>query len=128
MRADGFDVFISYSRADSREATDIENLLRAASLNTFYDKRELAPGLPWVRALEEAIGKSNVAIILIGARGFGNTQQYERELAFVKQTRDPKFRIIPVLLPGSHDTPAGFLQLLTWIDFSTVGKIADAPN
>lgn len=128
MRADGFDVFISYSRADWREAADIEKLLSAASLKTFFDRRELAPGLPWVRALEDAIGKSSVVIILIGARGFGNTQQYEREFAFYKQTRDPTFRIIPVLLPGTTDTPAGFLQLLTWIDFSAAGKIADAPD
>jgi tetratricopeptide (TPR) repeat protein/energy-coupling factor transporter ATP-binding protein EcfA2 len=128
MRADDFDVFISYSRADWREAADIEDLLRAASLKTFFDRRELAPGLPWVRALEETMGKSRVATILIGPRGFGNTQQYERELAFFKQTRDPQFRVIPVLLPGSHDTPTGFLQLLTWIDFSAVRKIADAPN
>ena len=128
MRAESFDVFISYSRADWREAADIEDLLRAASLKTFFDRRELAPGLPWVRALEETMGKSRVAIILIGPRGFGNTQQYERELAFFKQTRDPQFRVIPVLLPGSHDTPTGFLQLLTWIDFSAAKKIADAPN
>ncbi len=128
MHADSFDVFISYSRADWREAADIEDLLRAASLKTFFDRRELAPGLPWVRALEETMGKSRVAIILIGPRGFGNTQQYERELAFFKQTRDPQFRVIPVLLPGSHDTPTGFLQLLTWIDFSAAKKIAEAPN
>ena len=36
MRADGFDVFISYSRADWREAADIEKLLSAASLKTFF--------------------------------------------------------------------------------------------
>jgi tetratricopeptide (TPR) repeat protein len=128
MHADKFDVFVSYSTSDWRQATDIESLLRDASLRTFFDRRELAPGLPWVRALEQAIGKSDAAVVLIGPRGFGNTQQYERELAFYRQTRDPDFRIVPVLLPGTHDPPAGFLQLLTWIDFSTVSKIPEAPD
>jgi tetratricopeptide (TPR) repeat protein/energy-coupling factor transporter ATP-binding protein EcfA2 len=128
MRADAFDVFLSYSRWDWRPATDIECLLRGASLRPFFDRRELTPGLPWVRALEQAIGKSGAAIILIGPRGFGNTRQYERELAFYRQTREPDFRIIPVLLPGTIDPPAGFLQLLTWIDFSGVSKVAEAPD
>jgi hypothetical protein len=74
------------------------------------------------------LAKSSAVIILIGPRGFGNTQQYEGELAFYRQTRDPTFRIIPVLLPGTSDPPAGFLQLLTWIDFSTVSKVLEAPD
>ncbi len=38
---------------------------------------------------------------VIQRRGLGNTQQYERELelAFVRQTRDPAFPIVPVILP-----------------------------
>jgi tetratricopeptide (TPR) repeat protein len=128
MSAGKFDVFVSYSRSDWRQATDIECLFRSASLRPFFDRRDLTPGLPWVRALEEAIGKSSAAVILIGPGGFGNTQQYERELAFYRQTRDPTFRIIPVLLPGTNDPPAGFLQLLTWIDFSVVSKVQDAPD
>jgi hypothetical protein len=39
------------------------------------------------------------AIVLIGPRGLGNTQQYERELAFVRQTRDPAFPVVPMILP-----------------------------
>ncbi|RXT48567.1 toll/interleukin-1 receptor domain-containing protein [Bradyrhizobium betae] len=128
MRADHFDVFISYSRADSQHAADVERLLRGAALRTFFDRRELTPGLPWVRALEDAMGKSKSALILIGPRGFGNTQQYEREFALYRQTQDPSFRIVPVLLLGTSDPPAGFLHLLTWIDLSASTRIADAPD
>ena len=108
MRADRFNVFISYSRADWQSATDIERLIRGASLLPFFDRRELSPGLPWVRALEDAIGRSSAAIILIGPRGFGNIQQYERELAFYKRTRDQSFRIVPVLLPGTNRSAGRF--------------------
>ena len=67
--------------------------------------------------------------MLIGPRGLGNTQQYERELALVRQTRDPAFPVVPVILPEtSTDPPFDFLGLLTWIDFSQVAKVSDAPD
>jgi hypothetical protein len=88
---ESYDVFISYSRLDSRHATELDSILRAKGLKSFFDRRNLAPGLPWVRALEQAIGAAKAAIVLIGPHGLGNTQQYERELAFVRKTHDPGF-------------------------------------
>ena len=106
-----YDVFVSYSRADWRHAAEIDSVLRAKGLKPFFDRRNLAPGLPWVRALEQAIGAAKAVIVLIGPRGLGNTQQYERELAFVRQTRDPAFPIVPVILPETTtDPPFDFLQ------------------
>jgi hypothetical protein len=118
-----YDVFVSYSRADWRHAADIDSVLRAKGLKPFFDRRNLPPGLPWVRALEEAIGACKAAIVLVGPRGFGNTQQYERDLAFFRQTRDP---ILPQA-QATIDRPFNFLQILTWIDFSHVAKVSEAP-
>jgi hypothetical protein len=122
-----YDVFVSYSRADWRNAVEIDSILRAKGLKPFFDRQNLVPGLPWVRALEQAIDSAKTAIVLIGPRGFGNTQQYERELAIVRQSRDPTFPVVPVLLPDARDPPFTFLQVLTWIDFSRVAKVSDAP-
>jgi hypothetical protein len=124
-----YDVFISYSRADGRHAADIDSVLRAKGLRSFFDRRNLAPGLPWVRALEQAIGAAKAVIVLIGPRGLGNTQQYERELALVRQSRDLAFPVVPVILPETAaDRPFDFLNLLTWVDFSHVAKVSDAPD
>lgn len=73
---DTYDVFISYSRTDTRHAAEIDSILRTKGLKPFFDRRNLAPGLPWVRALEQAIGAAKATIVLIGPRGLGNTQQY----------------------------------------------------
>ena len=127
VASDTYDVFVSYSRADWRNAADIDEVLRATGLNPFFDRRNLPPGLPWVRVLEQAINVAKAAIVLIGPHGFGNTQQYERELAIYRQSRDPTFPVVPVLLPDAHDPPFTFLQVLTWIDFSQVAKVSDAP-
>ena len=78
--------------------------------------------------MEEAIGAAKAATVLLGPTGFGNTQQYERQLALVRQTRDPTFPVIPVLLPDTRDPPFNFLRLVTWVDFSHVSKILDAPD
>jgi TPR repeat protein len=129
MASEIYDVFVSYSRADWQHAAEIDSVLRAKGLRSFFDRRNLAPGLPWVRALEQAIGAAKAVIVLIGPRGLGNTQQYERELAIVRQSRDPKFSVVPVILPETAaDRPFDFLNLLTWIDFSHVAKVSDAPD
>src|SRR4029077_9103958 len=52
-----------------------------------------------------------------------------RDLAFFRQTRDPSFPVVPVILPDATlERPFNFLQVLTWIDFSHVAKISDAPE
>ena len=79
-----YDVFVSYSRADTRHAQDIDSVLRASGLKSFFDRRSLGVGLPWIPALESAIGEAKAAIVLIGPHGFGNTQQYERQAAIIR--------------------------------------------
>ena len=76
MADDTYDVFVSYSRADGRHAAEIDSVLRDKGLKTFFDRRNLAAGLPF--ALEQAIGAAKAVIVLIGPRGLGNTQQYDR--------------------------------------------------
>ena len=78
MASETYDVFVSYSRLDWRHAAEIDSVLRDKGMKTFFDRRNLAAGLPWVRALEQAIGAARAVIVLIGPRGFGNTQQYDR--------------------------------------------------
>jgi hypothetical protein len=58
----------------------------------------------------------------------GNTQQYERELALVRQTQDRDFPVIPVLMPGCDNPPAGFLELLTWVDLRDGIGVHDQPG
>jgi tetratricopeptide (TPR) repeat protein len=128
LQTESFDVFVSYARVDGRHAADVDSLLRARGLTSFFDRRNLQPGLPWVRGLEKALNAAKAAVILIGSHGLGNTQQYERDLAIIRQTRAPSFPIVPVILPGAQvDRPFNFLQILTWIDFSHVTTVADAP-
>ena len=125
---DAYDVFISYARSDSDVAAELNGWLIAQGVSTFFDRSALHPGLPWVPALEEAIGRARAVAILVGPHGLGNTQQYERELALVRQTGDRTFPVIPVLMPRCEQPPTGFLQLLTWVDLSKGKTIREQPG
>src|SRR5208337_4322998 len=125
---DAYDVFISYARSDGDGAAELNGWLREKGLCTFFDRSALRAGLRWVPALEEAISRARAVAILIGPHGIGNTQQYERELALVRQTRDPAFPVVPVLMPCCDSPPTGFLQLLTWVDLSKGKSIREQPD
>lgn len=72
--------------ADQRHAADIDSVLR---ISRFFDRHNLLPVLQWVRGLEKALNAAKAAIILAGPHGLGNIQQYERDLAVCRQSRDP---------------------------------------
>ena len=90
---DAYDVFLSYAHSDGDAAADLNGWLTAQGLSTFFDRSELRPGLRWIPALEDAIGRSKAVAILVGKHGIGNTQQYERELALIRQTGDETSRL-----------------------------------
>ncbi len=123
-----YDVFVSYARRDAAAAAELNTWLRGQGLSTFFDRSELRPGLPWVPALEEAINRSRAVAILFGKHGIGNTQQYERQFALFRQSREAAFAVIPVLMPGSESPPTGFLQLLTWVDLSKAASVLQQPE
>jgi WD40 repeat protein/energy-coupling factor transporter ATP-binding protein EcfA2 len=120
-----YDVFLSYAHSDEIAAAELNSWLCAQGFRTFFDRSALCPGLRWVPALEDAIGRSKAVAILVGKQGLGNTQQYERELALIRQTGEQKFPVIPVLMPGCDSPPTGFLQLLTWVDLSKGASVLE---
>jgi hypothetical protein len=78
LRAEKHDAFISYSRADARHAAEIDSVLHQKGLQTLSNCRSLVPGLHWVPALEETVGATKAAIILLGPSGLGNTQYVDQ--------------------------------------------------
>jgi hypothetical protein len=71
-----------------------ENPLRRRSSPT-AERSALSRG---AAAPSAVINTAKAAIVLTGPRGFGNTQQYERELALIRQAKDPAFPVVPASL------------------------------
>jgi hypothetical protein len=119
----GYDVFLSYSRADEVAAERLRLLLSEAGLRAFLDRYSLPAGQAWQPQLEAALSNSRALVVLLGPSGIGEWQHREIQLGLDRQASSAKmagsFPVIPVLLPHLRegDTPLGrFLGLNTWID------------
>jgi hypothetical protein len=120
---EAYDVFLSYSRADSDAAETLRARLKEAGLNAFLDRYGLPAGQPWQPWLEKHLALSRALLLLVGAQGFGEWQHREIQLGLDRQASATKtgeaFPVIPVLLPGlaNDAVPVGsFLSLNTWVD------------
>jgi hypothetical protein len=118
-----YDVFLSYSRADSAAAESLRARLKEAGLTAFLDRYGLPVGQPWQPELEQQLSSCRALVALVGAQGFGEWQHREIELGLDRQASAKKagerFPVIPVLLPGlaNDAVPVGsFLSLNTWVD------------
>ncbi|HRQ59707.1 MAG TPA: TIR domain-containing protein [Azoarcus taiwanensis] len=112
-----FDVFFSYHWRDHASVEAIALTLADRGLRIFLDRWYLAPGQPWPQALEHALASCNAVAVFVGGDGLGPWQQRERDLALDRQSREPDFPVIPVLLTRT-DPALGFLKLNTWVDLS----------
>ena len=90
---DGYDVLISYAHSDGAAATELNGWLTAQGLTTFFDRSALRPGLRWVPALADAIGRSKAVAILVGEHRIGNTKHTgsEKSASALGATRQGRY-------------------------------------
>ena len=118
-------VFVSHAGEESAAAVALAGALRRAMLGTWLDVESLAPGCRWQDEIETAVARADVFVVLVGRTGVQHWVDREVRLALVRNTRDPKFRIVPVLGPGANleDLP-GFLAQHHCVDLR--GGLEDA--
>jgi hypothetical protein len=117
--ASDYNIFLSYTRADTVAADKLRARLAETGLRAFLDRYALPAGQSWQPQLETALAGCRALVILLGPSGLGTWQHREIQLGLDRQTSEKAFPVIPVLLPGlqKDDIPLGrFLGLNTWID------------
>jgi WD40 repeat protein/tetratricopeptide (TPR) repeat protein len=117
-----YNVFLSHNSADKAAVEHLARRLnREVKLTPFLDKWHLIPGEPWQEALEFALDNSQTCAVFLGPAGLGAWENEEMRAALEGRVKNPTFRVIPVLLPGSKMPERGelprFLSRLTWVDF-----------
>jgi GTPase SAR1 family protein/nucleotide-binding universal stress UspA family protein len=114
-----FDVFLCHNSEDKPAVRELAQQLRDRGLRPWLDERELRPGLPWQRALEDQIQRIPAAAVIVGSR-VGPWQDQELA-AFLRQFVRRHCPVIPVLLPGVErpDLPV-FLDGMTWVDLTAI--------
>ncbi len=114
-----FDVFLSYSHA---EAAWVEGLARRLEdergFSVWLDRWVLVPGRSWQQEMARGLDQARTCAVCIGSDTPAGWFRPEIERSLDIQTRNPEFRVIPVLLPdASADSIPEFLTLKTWADF-----------
>lgn len=113
-----YDVFLSYNSEDHGAVEAVARELERAGLRVFLERWYHVAGRPWLEVLQAELGRCGAVAVFVGPHGPGRWQRRETALALDRQTRDPLFRVIPVLLP--HAEPGlGFLELNTCVDLRT---------
>lgn len=117
-------IFISYSRRDADAADSLAKLCSQTGAETWLDLSELRPSENWRQKLDEAIGRSNVFLVLVSSAAQSASPSQSREWSAIcerKWTR-PDIRVIPILLDES-EIPT-FLSGLEALDGSDKAKLA----
>jgi small GTP-binding protein len=131
LAAGDFDVFMCHNNEDKSEVRELANRLQRDQIVPWLDERELRPGLPWQRVLENAIQRIRSAAVFVGRSGLGPWQQQEIE-AFLNHFVRLGKPVIPVILGTCAEEPRLpiFLKNLTWVDFrpGRSRSIGTAPN
>lgn len=118
--------FLSHSHDD---APWVEGLARRledqCALKVWLDRWVLVPGRSWQQAMARGLEEAASCAVFVGAHTPTGWFQEEIERALDLQTRNPNFRVIPVLLPDADPSSIpSFLSLRTWADFRN-GQDAD---
>lgn len=113
-----FQVFLCHNSQDKPEIRTLNALLKARSINTWFDEEQLPPGRAWQELLEQQIQHIGSAAVLVGESGLGPWQNSEMR-AFISEFVDRKCPVIPVILKSCKTVPQLplFLRQFTWVDF-----------
>ena len=114
-----YDVFLSHSHIDAKWVEELAKQLEdRKKLNVWLDKWILVPGEPWQQGMACGLNQAKSCVVCISEQTPMGWFKEEIERALNRQTADPSFRVIPVLLPSAKDLNGDdFLGLRTWVDF-----------
>jgi len=100
-----FDVFLSYNSDDRLVVEQLAKKLEEGGLTVWMDKENLVSGGHWQDGIGTGIDCSSSLAVCIGPTEIGPWQKEEIQYALIRAARDPKFAVMPVLLPGAPDEP-----------------------
>lgn len=111
----GHRLFISYSHADAEPASALRNLCKQRGLDVWLDKNELQAGENWKAALDAAVSKSDIFLILLSEH-LSRAQETPREWSSICERRwsSPNVRLVPIRLDAVE--PPSFLRDAKYID------------
>ena len=95
-------VFVAYAKQDVNEARQLADKLWDDGFLVWMDERDLLPGDDWEQRIDDAIERSDFAVIALSSASCAKLGQFQREVKYAfgqRELRPAGHRfIIPVLL------------------------------
>ena len=109
-----YDVFISYSSDDQKVVEGLCAYLEQHKVRCFVAYRDIPHGIPWARAIVEALDESRMMVVVF-SENFNNSEQVDREIEIASEDKKPilTFRISDDSFKGAKKY---YLKNLNWID------------
>jgi TIR domain/NB-ARC domain len=113
-----YDVFLSHAHVDAEFVKKLaDSLVDEHGLKVWLDQWVLVPGDLWQHDMAEGINDAASCAVCIGGKTPEGWFKQEIQRALNRQSREPKFRVIPLILPGGDTSNVdNFLELRTWVD------------
>ena len=111
-------IFLSHAGEDTPAAKELAGALRQAGLEVWLDVERLRPGDRWMEGIEQGLQEASALVVYVGCSGVQSWVDREVRVALDRSTKDPEFRLIPVLGSGSDpENLPTFLKQYQWIDW-----------
>jgi hypothetical protein len=94
--------FLCHAKEDASFVEDLAVRLLQAGVLTWFDRKDLLPGDKWKTTIDDAIDRSDYALVFLSSTSVSKTGYFQRELRYIleqSQLRPQGARfIIPVLI------------------------------
>lgn len=109
--------FLCHNSNDKPAVRRLNEALRNAGVNTWFDEEQIRPGDIWQNELEAAISTIGACVVIVGDSGVGPWQDIERR-CFIAEFANRRCKVIPVLIGKPERTPELplFLRQFMWLD------------
>lgn len=107
-------IFLSYSHKDESWRKDLEKHLRVLEVQgllDLWDDRRISPGADWFEEIQKAMGRANVAVLLVSADFLTSKFALEKEVPRLLQRRQEEgLTVVPVIVRPCAWQEVGWLQ------------------
>lgn len=115
------DIFISYSRKDSKQALSLAERLRSAGISVWIDQHGLEAATSWSKEIVEAIESAKVFIILLSGSSLAS-KNVVKELSIASESERSilPIELEPTSIPAEFKYQLAGLQRAQYSDFEAL--------
>lgn len=115
-------VYLTYARKDGQWARGLAGDLERHQVRVFLHERDLAPGDVEIHRIDELIGRTGTALLVLSAGATSDPRLLDEYAAFLREAGRRELRIIPVLCGDAAIAVPPLASTRLPVDFRGLGR------